>query len=1257
MTKIQEIETKLLSINDSVFQDLCDAYISLTDPLCMESVCRTGMATGKQKPRKGTPDSYYLTTSGDYVLIEYTTQSDKPKKALLDKIKEDIDKCTSPEKTGVAIKDIAKMIYCLNSKLDINEKNDLKQYAHMRGLPSLDIKSLDMLPTALFSKASHLAREFLGVAIDSGQILPVSSFIKRYERSGIATPISNKFISRNAELTELERMVTSSAVTILTGPPGVGKTKLVIELLDSFQKKQSGYEVYCIDNCNVPIYDDLKTYLTYDKKFILLIDDANRQLSNLKQILSLLRDRQEGEMHLILTVRDYAFREIEAHTHQLDPGVLNLDKFTNEQIAELLQSPDFDIKNGDYISRIQEIAEGNPRLAIMGALTAIENQNLHALNDVSLLYDQYFAAAINREVFNDQMLLQAMGLICFFHSIDRSDEKHYEKILADFSIDRYAFEEAIIKLEQFELVESSEDQTVVRVSEQVLSTYFFYKTFFKEPVLSFETALSQYFFSHLYRIRETVIPANNTFGYEKVCERILPFLDTFWKEVEDDHDKAVKFLDMFWLYKMDDALHFVAKHTASLPDPESATFLYSEKETKNHYGGHLPDDRYLDVVKNFYYNIHDYLPHALEVGVAYVTKKPEVYSRWVKMLRDLFVFTRQDERYGYYRQRSFVKFVTTRNPQFPEILRKQMFFDVVPSLMKTSYQVVGGGLKRNTMVFYRYDLRANKFIKEIRKRIWKQLHNYFAKNRDQGLLFFREYLKRTPDKVKDIFKFDLSYILGIIGDYFDPSRYKEAFLVDEFVLWFGRIGIKDERFAALQEQFNSKAVGMFYTLTRDSLYRKPDYKSRLEMEKWHERKEREIRDGFKFQGLRSFQSFYKSYEEIDRAILFYEQGSRLGQSLDFVMDETYKRNKKNGYDFLKYIIKQGNRTEYVPLMSLKILSTNEALYRKLYALFKTSEYLCRDQWLCGWFRHLPEGYVTEADAEQVVQLYATATKLWYVDIEWYDKFENVSPGFFIRLFETIYERNADKSLRIFVYDLMQYHLPKFGSNLPLIKKTYLQQQGFADHFDHDYSDFLEILKLDPRFLIEYIQFWSKESYMSSNEHSGISIVWLHEEAEKLIREAFDWVAENHNGYFREDLVKMFFKKIPGVKKANAVRFLKSYIDAYHNNEGKMNMVFDSVRECLHESLEELLLYFLEQEQSIDVFAKLEWTPSMLSGGGGTIFGEVRAGHFQRILTIVEKIVNKPYRFSEHKTYLREKIRAHKRSADQERKRKFMNSEW
>src|SRR3989339_1683110 len=206
MTKIQEIENKLISINDSVFQDLCDAYISLTDPLCIESVCRSGMVTGKQKPRKGTPDSYYLTQTGEYVLIEYTTQSDKPKNSLIDKIKEDIDKCTSPEKTGVAIDDIVKMIYCLNSKLDISEKNELKQYAYMRGLRMLDIKSLDMLPTALFSKASHLAREFLGIAIDSGQILPVSFFIKRYERSGIATPLSNSFISRGAELSELEQM-------------------------------------------------------------------------------------------------------------------------------------------------------------------------------------------------------------------------------------------------------------------------------------------------------------------------------------------------------------------------------------------------------------------------------------------------------------------------------------------------------------------------------------------------------------------------------------------------------------------------------------------------------------------------------------------------------------------------------------------------------------------------------------------------------------------------------------------------------------------------------------------------------------------------------------------------------------------------------------------------------------------------------------------------------------------------------------------
>ena len=66
MSRIQAIQNALVSINETVFQDLCDSLINKTiNPRLLFS--RTGSQVGKQKTKKGTPDSYILLKNGKYI--------------------------------------------------------------------------------------------------------------------------------------------------------------------------------------------------------------------------------------------------------------------------------------------------------------------------------------------------------------------------------------------------------------------------------------------------------------------------------------------------------------------------------------------------------------------------------------------------------------------------------------------------------------------------------------------------------------------------------------------------------------------------------------------------------------------------------------------------------------------------------------------------------------------------------------------------------------------------------------------------------------------------------------------------------------------------------------------------------------------------------------------------------------------------------------------------------------------------------------
>ena len=82
---------------------------------------------------------------------------------------------------------------------------------------------------------------------------------------------------------------------LLSGAPGVGKTKIGIESINGFIEQNSDYTSFAISKKDVDIFEDLRIQLSVDENYILLIDDANRQLSNLTQILGVFKEKRQGK--------------------------------------------------------------------------------------------------------------------------------------------------------------------------------------------------------------------------------------------------------------------------------------------------------------------------------------------------------------------------------------------------------------------------------------------------------------------------------------------------------------------------------------------------------------------------------------------------------------------------------------------------------------------------------------------------------------------------------------------------------------------------------------------------------------------------------------------------------------------------------------------------------------------------------------------------------------------------------------------------
>src|SRR5690606_29997327 len=116
----------------------------------------------------------------------------------------------------------------------------------------------------------------LGLPLDTGQIVPIEKFIDEYNKAskGISTPIDNTFLHRENELKELKEAISQNDFIILTGAPGIGKTKLALEGIKSYLSENLSYGAYCVSYKNNTLLDDLFQYFDSEKDYILFVDDA-----------------------------------------------------------------------------------------------------------------------------------------------------------------------------------------------------------------------------------------------------------------------------------------------------------------------------------------------------------------------------------------------------------------------------------------------------------------------------------------------------------------------------------------------------------------------------------------------------------------------------------------------------------------------------------------------------------------------------------------------------------------------------------------------------------------------------------------------------------------------------------------------------------------------------------------------------------------------------------------------------------------------
>lgn len=374
LSNINYIQSAIMQLEGGAFQKLFDQY--LYKKYKFTNIQTLGVQAGTNKPTKGIPDSYVMTDDGKYILINYGSVNSRPK----EKIKEDIIACFDKAKLSLP-KDKIKKIICGHSSTNIHIEQLSLNKEIIQGV-NIELIGIDTLSHDLALIYPHIAKDMLGIAIDTNQFFDIEDFVKAYDANGINAPIDCKILHRDSEINEIFKSINENIVTILIGPSGIGKTRLALEVCRRQDKKD--IKIYCIKSNGNLLYEDIKYYIDEPGNYLLFFDDANMVTSFDNVLNTILTLPNDYKINILITVRDYAReRVIKKVSRYSKPSIIKIRSFKDDEITDILKN-NLGIINTNYLKKITSIANGNIRLAFLAGIRSINDgyKAIHNAEDI-----------------------------------------------------------------------------------------------------------------------------------------------------------------------------------------------------------------------------------------------------------------------------------------------------------------------------------------------------------------------------------------------------------------------------------------------------------------------------------------------------------------------------------------------------------------------------------------------------------------------------------------------------------------------------------------------------------------------------------------------------------------------------------------------------------------------------------------------------------------------------------------------------------
>ncbi len=1244
MIKVVEIENALVRINGDIFQEFCNHYLYLK--LNPNSITPIGSVIGKEKSRKGIPDSYFTSADNELIFAEYTTRERlKTGESFYNKLKSDVENCFDTSKTGLKKEEINKVILCFTERIKPDEKKKLEELCKKHN-PNcvLDLKGIRDLAFSVLDYP--ILGSFLDIQIGTGQIQEPSEFISNYEKNRISTPLSNLFLGREKEIENGLNLLNINDILIVHGASGTGKSKFAIELAKCYSDKND-FTFLCIGNKGIPIWDDLKSIIRNDKNYVLLVDDANRLAKNFQWILSLFENRASSNLKIIVTVRDYAFQQVKSIAGNYNYSTLEINVFSNDEIKDIIQSDDFKINEPSYVDRILRIAQGNARLAIMCAKVAINAKNLDELNDVSQIYDEYFEPLFNEvKLLKEPITLKVLAIISFFSIVDKNNKEFCDFIFENLNIDENQFWETCYSLHESELVDLFEQQ-VVKISDQIFATYIFYKAVVVNETLSFKFFLDNYL-NYESRITDTIVPVINTFNYKHIESKLKPIILSKWIEIEklDNYQNSLKYLDLFWFYLSPQVFIFLKKQIDKQEPDSSTKYRYSYE--LNEFSSGVGKD--LEILARFKYHSDEFYKDALELIFYYANRIPSKMPSIIYLIKEKFSFSRLGYMYGDRIQHLLFDFLIekTKSNSDNEVF-ENVLAEIIPDYLKIEFREDEGNGRGITI--YTFHLWLSNSIETFRTKCF----NYLLQNAKKEIILqvlFRLNLYEYKDS-DEILKHDKSFIFKIIDKHFNSNEFEDCFVLQNILEVFDWLKIDYSK--EIKNEYKNGLYNLTEVLKRDR-HRKREL-GWEEEEKLHKKELLDYCIDFK---IDKYTTLFKNVSSILKRVTKVSRGNIVWQyesSLNTIFGNLAQNDKNLFLIVLKLNYEEFRFNLNFTQIFNCFFQVSPQSYYEAFEVIKNYDVnikFCYHQALM--IDSVSDEHILTLYSDLLMSIKSLTTQYIFWDLAFVSKYQRIKKeeAIYAEILEIILAKIKNENINIGVGQRFIGKCTTFNKfSFEMLTEAYLFSRRIEQHFDYEKSIFRTLLQRDSTILIQLLKFKTSDRMSYHDlEHEKFDFIWEFDNYAELINSIFEYFISNKTYYMSERAVAAFFPKSIDKHGDKPIAYLKEIFKEKHSDEEYIDMVFSIICYKYTNYKMEFLEIFLRRSSNFEVFRNLEIIPRSQTWSGSHIpILEREKKTWYEVLSIIERLPNR-LDFYEHKEYVSRRITGCDLNIKDEMKREF-----